>query len=118
MAMHFFLSSPYALVFHRMHKVLHSLCIVQAIAFIMVRNTGRVGHVQTLRGHARLCGVDSCADEAARQLVTEMMARIRGATGHALLEVGSRLGGQSPSAGEWYKFGFAFVGGIEPQKCT
>jgi hypothetical protein len=49
----------------------------------MVRNTERVGHVKTLRGHARACEVDPCADDASRQLVIAMMGRIRGATGHA-----------------------------------
>ena len=48
----------------------------------MPRNEERTEQVQALRGYARLCNVDSCNDWSGRELVTEMMERIRASTGN------------------------------------
>ncbi len=49
----------------------------------MPRNADRIRHVQALRGHARLCNVALVSDGASRRLVSEMMDRIRAASGSA-----------------------------------
>ena len=47
----------------------------------MTRCTDRVRHAQALRKHARACNVAVVSDTSGRKLVTEMMERIRAASG-------------------------------------
>ena len=49
----------------------------------MTRHADRIRHVQALRGHARLCNVALVSDGAGRGLVSEVVDRIRAASGSA-----------------------------------
>ena len=61
----------------------------------MPRHEGRPRLVQALRGYARLCNVAQCTDSSGRKLVTEMMDRIRAASGPDRVQQDAEKGGQN-----------------------